>query len=103
MPVQHELAMMWLLQLAAVPYRDLCCTGRVIGTTTSRNAITCPSGSAFMRGASEDAVWLDDGLYCNAVEPLLRLAARGIEERSFADWSGATGEAQVPQTVLCAH
>ena len=60
-------------------------------------------GSAFTRGPDKgSAIWLDDELYCNAVEPLLRLAARDINTCSFADLSGETGKPQVPPVRLCA-
>lgn len=58
------------------------------------------SGSAFTRDAPTTSggsphAWLDPHLYCNALEPLLRLAAR--DTVSFGDMDGDPAKPQVRQ------
>ena len=56
-------------------------------------------GSAFTRDlAQQPEQWFDSKSYCEALEPLLRLAARNPQR--FSDLTGEEGKAQVTATSL---
>ncbi len=82
---------------------SLCWVPLLIGLDSStcwRSVPTPPAlsaGSAFARGLEDRDAWLDATLYCNALEPLLRLTGRDRDQ-----CCDLTGQDDEPE-VRCSH
>lgn len=83
----------------AYPYIEVfgTCGGSVPGAANAPLIVSDrarSSGSAFMRNLpKQPEKWYDMECYCNALDPLLRLAARDTER--FYDLTGEEGKPQV--------